>query len=194
LETKLNQAYWDSRYIDQQTGWDIGYANPVLVDFIFAHFTKDAKILIPGLGNGYELELLWKKGYKKSYGIDLARTPREAFLARNPDFPGKQYLIEDFFLHNAKYDVIVEQTFFCALDPKLRENYVRKMAISLNPGGSLFGLLFDFEKKDGPPFGGSFEEYLNLFSADFEIVTMEKCMQSIAPRQGNELFFHLRKK
>jgi hypothetical protein len=47
------------------------------------------------------------------------------------------------------------------------------MASLLNPKGKLVGLLFDFPlTTEGPPFGGSTSEYLNLFSDKFNIKTL----------------------
>lgn len=64
------------------------------------------------------------------------------------------------------------------------------MASLLNPKGKLAGLLFDFPlTTEGPPFGGSATEYLNLFSDKFTIKTLEKAHNSIKPRQNKELFF-----
>lgn len=194
LETKLNPTYWNNRYISDETGWDIGYANPVLVEFVINNFNKSTRILIPGLGKGYELEYLWQKGYTNVFGLDVAEEARTQFLTRVPDFPETQYIIQDFFEHSGKYDLILEQTFFCALDPKLRKRYVAKMNELLNLNGLLFGLLFNFERPEGPPFGGRKTEYLSLFSADFEIVELDICKNSITPRQGNEFFFQFKKK
>ena len=96
----------------------------------------------------------------------------------------------DFFTLNTTFDLILEQTFFCALPPEMRTQYVEKMASLLNPKGKLAGLLFDFPlTTEGPPFGGSATEYLNLFSDKFTIKTLEKAHNSIKPRQNKELFF-----
>ena len=194
LETKLNASYWNNRYLNEETGWDIGYANPVLVDFVMNNYDKSTRILIPGLGKGYELEYLWKHGYTNVFGLDVSTEARTKFLNRTPSFPADQYIIQDFFEHSDKYNLILEQTFFCALDPKLRERYAAKMNELLEPKGLLFGLLFNFNRVEGPPFGGKKDEYISLFSPDFEIVELDICKNSIVPRKGNEFFFQFRKK
>ncbi|RYF89397.1 MAG: SAM-dependent methyltransferase, partial [Chitinophagaceae bacterium] len=100
----------------------------------------------------------------------------------------------DFFELHEQFDLIIEQTFFCALSPALRVAYVSHMYKLLKEEGKLAGLLFNRSFDGGPPFGGSKEEYVKLFSPLFEIVTMEACYNSIAPRAGSELFFILKKK
>lgn len=192
--TELNELYWNNRYKDGNTGWDIGYSNPILTNFIKTNADTEKKILIPGCGNAYEAKQLMQSGYSKTYILDVAQTPLERFKNENPNFPSQNILHENFFDHNSTYHFIMEQTFFCALNPSLREDYVKKMHELLMPNGILFGLLFASEfEKAGPPFGGSAEEYETLFTPYFEIIHLEFCLESIPPRSGNELFFVFKK-
>ena len=102
---------------------------------------------------------------------------------------------EDFFKHLGQYDLILEQTFFCAIDPAMRRNYVEQCYSLLKEGGKLTGLLFNrvFEK-DGPPFGGTKMEYEALFEYRFVFKQFDICTNSIAPRQGSELFIEFVRK
>jgi hypothetical protein len=94
-----------------------------------------------------------------------------------------------------KFDLILEQTFFCAIPPSMRVDYVSKMNDVLHSKGKIAGLLFDFPlTQEGPPYGGSKEEYLSLFSEKFTIKTIERAHNSIKPRQNKELFFIFEKK
>lgn len=189
---KLDKAYWDERYRSQQTGWNIGYPSTPIVDYIDQLEDKASKILVPGAGNAYEVEYLHESGFKNTYMLDISPLAIESFRKRLTAFPEDHMFNENFFDHKLKYDIIIEQTFFCALDPGLREDYVQKMYELLKPGGKLAGLLFNFPlTEDGPPFGGSLEEYQNLFHQKFNIKIMEPCYNSIAPRAGKELFILL---
>ncbi|WP_420319299.1 hypothetical protein [Ekhidna sp.] len=99
---------------------------------------------------------------------------------------------EDFFEHRGSYDLILEQTFFCAIDPSLRKSYVRKIQELLRPGGKLVGVLWSVAmNEDQPPFGGSLDEYEKLFDSQFQIITLEPCYNSIKPRKGREAFILL---
>ncbi|PBQ34419.1 SAM-dependent methyltransferase [Sphingobacteriaceae bacterium] len=90
------------------------------------------------------------------------------------------------------YDLIIEQTFFCALDPKLRSTYFKKIEQLLNPGGKLVGVLFDDKlNTDKPPFGGNKEEYLTYITGTLKVKTFERCYNSIKPRKDRELFINL---
>lgn len=190
----LNSNYWEERYKCNNIGWDVGQITTPLKEYIDQLENKELKILIPGAGNGYEFDYLISKGFKNVFVVDVATTPLQNIAKRNPDF--KSNLInDDFFNLNDTFDLIFEQTFFCALDPVLRNNYSQKMFELLNPKGKIVGLLFNFPlTKEGPPFGGSKEEYSGLFSKMFTIKTLENSYNSIKPRSNRELFFIFEKK
>ena len=187
--TLLNKSYWENRYTENETGWDIGVVSTPLKMYIDQLKNKNISILIPGAGNGYEFDYLLNKGFHDTYVMDIAQKPLDTILERN-EIEKKHLIHQDFFEHNGQYDLIIEQTFFCALDPTLRRNYVTKMLELLKPNGKIIGLLFNFELTlQGPPFGGSKEEYIDLFNDYFTIKTLENCYNSIKPRSNRELFF-----
>jgi len=195
METRFDKTYWESKYRDEATGWDIGYASTPLVEYFKQLANKKLKILIPGGGNCYEAEYLFEQGFENIFVIDIAKQPLKNLKKRFPNFPENHLIHDDFFNHSAKYDLIVEQTFFCALDPVLRQKYADKMHNLLTVKGTLAGLLFDFELTEAdPPFGGSSAEYIQLFSKKFTIKKLERCYNSIHPRAGRELFFIFEKK
>lgn len=204
--TSFDAAYWQNRYVTSDTPWEIGYASPALVAFFDKLLEQDEenahlKILIPGGGSSHEAEYLHKKGFTNVYVLDLAAQPLEEFSKRCPTFPKEHLIQDDFFKFEGEkseyfgfFDIVVEQTFFCALDPRLREDYAKKMSQLLNKGGKLVGLLFDFpirEEQDSPPFGGNINEYRSIFEPHFEIKTIKRCYNSIKPRQGTELFIKM---
>ncbi len=192
---KLNKNYWQERYENQETGWDVGRITTPIKEYCDQLTDKTLKILIPGGGNSYEFEYLIQEGFTNVSVLDYAPTPLENIKKRLPNTFESQLILGDFFDHDGQYDLIIEQTFFCALDPTLRQAYAEKMPQLLSPKGKLVGLLFQFPlTEEGPPFGGSKEEYQNLFSEHFSIKTLEAAHNSIIPREGRELFFVFEKK
>ena len=183
----MNKAYWSSRYKKQQTGWDIGEASRPLIHLFEKIENKNIKILIPGCGNAYEADYLYNRGFLNVFIMDIALEPLNEFRQRNKTFPSQHILHEDFFKHQGQYDLIVEQTFFCAISPELRQGYVDKCFELLKDDGKLIGVLFDREFEGGPPFGGNKNEYLNLFKNHFEEVVIQNCYHSIKPRAGSEI-------
>jgi thiopurine S-methyltransferase len=100
----------------------------------------------------------------------------------------------DFFNLNESFDLVLEQTFFCAINPIDRVKYANKMAAIIPAGGKLVGLMFDFPLDQGPPFGGEAKEYTTYFEKEFEILSMRRADNSIKPRAGRELFVIFKRK
>ncbi|MEM6764221.1 MAG: methyltransferase domain-containing protein [Bacteroidota bacterium] len=193
LESDKLEKFWEDRYREARTGWDIGYASTPLVAYIDQLANKEVKILIPGAGNAYEAEYLFRRGFTSVHVLDIAAYPLNSLQTRLPDFPSKQLIQENFFTHKGQYDLILEQTFFCSFDPapENRAAYAHKMASLLKPNGKLVGLWFKhpLDRLSGRrPFGGSREEYVGYLQPYFDIVVFEDARNSIPPRMGNELF------
>mgnify|MGYP001044084631 CR=1 FL=1 len=192
---KLDGNYWEDRYVNNNTGWDMGKVSPPLKIWLDNQSNKELKILIPGAGNAYEVEYAFANGFQNVFLLDIAPTAVTNFKNRNPNFPEANILLADFFNLEMEFDIIMEQTFFCALDPKIRSRYVSKCHEILKPDGKIVGLQFDFPlTREGPPFGGSVKEYEELYSPLFAIHKMERCLDSIEPRQGKELWVELQVK
>jgi len=137
----INTAnYWELRYQQDDTGWDMKKISPPLKAYIDQLDSKELKILIPGAGNAYEAEYMFNKGFKNVYVIDIAQSPLNSLQKRVPDFPEHQLLHLNFFDVKQQFDLIIEQTFFCALPPNKRANYAQKMHQLLKPKGVLAGL------------------------------------------------------
>jgi SAM-dependent methyltransferase len=195
METKLNQDYWNTRYLQQNTGWDLKQVSPPIKNYIDQLASKDLKILIPGCGNAWEAKYLAEQGFSNIALIDIAPALVNELQQQVKQYGSIQIICGDFFELNDSYDLILEQTFFCALHPSLRQAYTFKMHQLLKENGKLVGVLFNtqFEKK-GPPFGGSIEEYEPLFAPYFQLKTITSCYNSYSKRQGTELFIQLIKK
>ncbi len=194
MKEELDAKFWQDRWKNSQTQWDIGYPSTPLKTYIDGLKDKSIKILIPGCGNAHEGIYLHEQGFENVFLIDLAQGALDKIKESCPSFPSEHLILGDFFAHDAQYDLILEQTFFCALNPSLRQNYAGKMLSLLKPKGVLAGLLFNIPcYEDHPPFGGSQAEYRNYFKNGFEFLHFEKAHNSIPPRKDAELFIELRK-
>lgn len=191
---KFDENFWTSKYDSKLTGWDVGYVSRPLKEYIDTLQDKNLKILIPGGGNSYEAEYLHNTGFNNVFVIDISKRPLENIKKRVPDFPENHLIHADFFKLEGQYDLILEQTFFCALNLELRTKYVDKMHQLLKNDGKLVGLLFNIPlNEDHPPFGGNEKEYRKLFEQEFDIEIMETAYNSIPARAGNELFIKMQK-
>ncbi|MDE3248941.1 MAG: methyltransferase domain-containing protein [Bacteroidota bacterium] len=189
--TELNGAYWNQHFADNHTPWDLGQASPAICGYLSQLTDKHTRILIPGCGNAHEAGWMLEHGFTDITLVDISAILVKKLQDAYAPLPVRPTVVcSDFFQSSGQFDLIIEQTFFCALDPALRKQYVAHVSGLLKPGGKIAGLLFnrDFPQA-GPPFGGSIQEYRQLFSSHLRILTMEPCYNSVQPRAGTECFF-----
>ena len=190
----LSADFWNNKYKDNKTGWDLGEASPPLKAYFDQLEDKKLNILIPGGGNSYEAEYLFNNGFKNVFVVDVSEIALKNIKKRVPNFPTSNLIHANFFDLETTFDLVIEQTFFCAIDPVLRPKYVEKMQSILKPKGKLVGLMFNAVlNEDHPPFGGNTKEYLQYFKPYFKNIQMEPCYNSYPNRQGMELFVKIEK-
>ena len=190
-EQVLDAKYWNDQYLANTTGWDLGMPSPPLVDFFNSIENKDLKILIPGCGNAYEAEFLMNAGFTNITLIDISADLVKKLQERFANNASVNVVLGDFFELEGTFDLIVEQTFFCALQPFMRDKYAQKMRTLLSDNGQLVGLMFNrvFEKQ-GPPFGGNTAEYRRVFTSNgLNMIQADACLNSVSPRANSEIFF-----
>ena len=150
-------------------------------------------VCILGCGNGYDAISFSKKGFNVT-AVDFAETPIKNInnIANNLSLTINT-IQEDIFdltpKYNNSFDYILEQTCFCAIDPKNRAQYRNLAYDLLKVGGKLIGLWMPLDKdikEGGPPFGVEEDEVKNLFSKQWKI--KEDCfpVESIEARKGKE--------
>ena len=196
-ENSLDNSFWNLRYQNNQTGWDLGEISNPIKKWFDNQENKKINILIPGAGKGHEVKYGFENGFGNIFYMDLSSCAADLFKEICPEFPKNQILIGDFFSLKKPlfFDVIIEQTFFCAIHPVLRPNYVEKTNEILKENGKIIGLLFNREfDTNGPPFGGTEKEYRGLFNSKFNFKKFENSLLSSLPRKEYEFWIELIKK
>ena len=196
-ENSLDNSFWNIRYQNNQTGWDLGEISNPIKKWFDNQENKKVNILIPGAGKGHEVKYGFENGFGNIFYMDFSSRAADLFKEICPGFPKDQILIGDFFSLKKPlfFDVIIEQTFFCAIDPVLRPNYVEKTNEILKENGKIIGLLFNREfDTNGPPFGGTEKEYRGLFNSKFNFKKFENSLLSSLPRKEYEFWIELIKK
>lgn len=189
----FDEQYWTERYDAGKDGWDLGCISPPIKEYIDQLTNKDIKILIPGAGNSHEAEYIHNQGFTNLYVCDISNVPLDNLKERVTTFPIDNLIHGNFFEIQDKFDLVLEQTFFCALNPSLRQDYIEQMSKIIKPNGNLIGLLFSMEfDREGPPFGGVINNYKAMFSKKFDIRVIRPCTNSIESRMGSELFINMR--
>ena len=192
--------YWEKSYQSGDMGWDLGGPTPIFNDWI--QFQTDSlSICILGAGNGWDAINFAEKGHNVT-AVDFAESAinNMHISARNK---GVQINLihSDIFdlskLFNHTFDIVLEYTCFCAIDPVRRMDYVKMTNQILKTDGKLVALLFPIDKdiKDGgPPFAVNLDSTISLFLKYFILDTKEISSLSIERRNGREVFVIFKKK
>lgn len=201
--TWRDQAYWHGRFTTGDTPWELGVPSSVLVEALQelesrGFLIRGSSVLSPGCGTASDALELVRLG-ARVVGVDwselaLAEAKRryESLRAEVPaaqiESLGSLELHQgDFFSIQAKpVDLVCEHTFFCAIDPSMRQQYITAIATWLKPGGFLVGNFFLLDKAEasvlpglsltkdgqGPPFACTREALEHFITPDFEVITM----------------------
>lgn len=197
----LSPDAWNERYQNNETPWDLSGPTPEFVRLLDEKILPaKGRVLVPGGGRGHDAILFANRGYEVDL-VDFApKALEDSLIEASRQKAVVHAYRQDFFAlpslpyHQAAYDIFLEYTFFCAIDPSLRKDYVSAVHALLARGGVLAGLFFPLATdKPGPPFLVSEAEVRELFSPRFE-VTIEKPKLSVKARAGREFLGLFRKK
>jgi SAM-dependent methyltransferase len=192
---------WQRRYEENDTPWDKGEAAPALVEFLRQRPIA-GRVLVPGCGRGHEVRALASQPQTTAVGLDLSPTAiTQARALAAPLLPMHDIdFIEGDFFHlpsslAGSFAWLVEHTCFCAIEPRLRPDYVQAAAAALRPGGKIFGIFYlDPGVDSGPPFAVSREELSALFDARFILLEEWVPRVSFPGRENRELIRILQKR
>jgi len=188
------QPFWSDLYRTGDTRFDTGRIAPPLARMAAAGDVPPGRVLVPGAGRGHDALHLAGLGFTVT-AVDIAPEACEAMRAQaHTEGLALDVRCEDVLLDTRArapggFEGIVEHTFFCALDPSHRPEYVEAVADLLVPGGVLLGLFFLLRRPGGPPFDVTEPEIRGLFAARFVLERLRPCPDSFPDRMGRELEF-----
>ena len=192
--TSSMPEYWENFYKSGDMGWDLGEPTPIFDNWI-ASETDPLSICIFGAGNGWDAISFAEKGHNVT-AVDFAES-----AIKNMDAYAQKRGVQINLIHSDlfdldklfthTFDVVLEYTCFCAIDPERRLDYVRITKQILRTNGKLVGIFFPIDKDlndGGPPFGVDIDSTISLFSKYFTIDTKEIPNLSIKRRNDREVF------
>jgi len=177
--------FWDERFEQEFTPWDLGGVPQALRDFV-ERDSASRTVLIPGCGNGYELQFLSDAGWDAT-AIDFS--PAAVSRARRLVGPWGSRVVEaDFFSWQPAQvlGLVYERAFLCALPPAMRPHVAARYAALLPPGALLAGFFFFGSAPKGPPFGIARAELEALLTPHFALVEEGDVVDSLPVFAGQE--------
>ena len=193
-----NSQFWEDIYLEDDAGWDLGGPTPIFESMV--HSMSPGELCIIGCGKGYDAILFAQKGFAVT-AIDFAPSAVNVLekLAKEHDV-NIQIIQSDIFSLTTEYinifDYVIEQTCFCAINPRRRKEYESMVKHMLKIGGKLIGLWFPLDKAaedGGPPWGTTIDEVKSIFKLGWKIELEEFPELSIGPRKGREKLIIFRK-
>jgi len=189
---------WQRHYDENDLGWDLGQVAPPFVSLFENNIIVPSKTLVPGCGRGHEVVFLAENGFDVT-AIDYSTGAVNHLnsVIKNRQLKSR-VLLQNFFeldsTHDGLYDLLIEQTFFCAISPNQRPLYIETVVRALKKGGMIAGLFYHTGQEGGPPFNTTREDIINHFSEFFEIKKLDHSKNSAERRKEKEWLAILVKK
>jgi thiopurine S-methyltransferase len=184
---------WAQRYVALDTPWDLGAEHPEIAARIAGGLRPAspsvARALVPGCGRGHDAVALARAGWRVS-AVDFTDATQGALQDRLAELGG-EFVLQDALepVAGVRFDLVLDHTFFCALNPALRARWGAAMALSLAPQGRVCALVYPVGKPiedGGPPFGTSVDDLLAALGADFRVLSDEAATQRVPQRSFEE--------
>ena len=138
---------------------------------------EGARVLVPGCGRGYDLAAFVQAGAAEAVGLEISPSACDAAreylagalgdsgLAGRASVELRNFFEEDSFAPEnlGQFDLVYDYTFFCAINPSLRDDWASGMARAVRPGGRLATLMFPVDpsrgRDVGPPYAVETADY-----------------------------------
>jgi len=199
-------TYWSERYRRGDTPWDLGTETPAFIALVERiDFPKPTEhwrpaVVVPGCGYGHDALMLARRGYEVT-AVDFAPEQLEYLehTARLAGLELRTLCCNVFDLpstHPNAFDIVLEYTCYCAIDPAQRQDYANALAAIVKPNGIVAGLFFPFDEteRSGPPFSVREDEIRSQFErAGFVLLSSELPIESHPSRAGRERLMLFRK-
>jgi len=189
--------FWSDLYKTEQAGWELGQESTILPVILPQLKLVKSRILVLGSGSGHDAAYFAKLGHVVT-AVDFSDEALKRAKQKYAELDTLTFVRADIFnlpeKWNEQFDMVFEHTCFCAISPDKRDQLIKVWRRVLQPHGHLLAIFFAFEKRKGPPFGGSEWELRQRLKPAFDFMYWTRWRQSIEKRKGKELVVYARKK
>jgi methyl halide transferase len=181
-----DHSFWEARWKEKQTGWDLGGPHPALPRLIEKCGARaPGKVWVPGCGRGHDVAAIAQLGFQV-LGTDISPTAIVEAKALYGSRPGVQFKQADLFVESpaSLFDWIYDRAMLCALSPERQPQYLQVCARNLKERGLFCSILFSSissEVTEGPPFEVSEGKIPTLFQ-NWQVVFTELSNPPPLPR------------
>ncbi|MCS0061760.1 thiopurine S-methyltransferase [Vibrio parahaemolyticus] len=177
-----DQEFWHSKWASNQIGFHLEDVNPLLPAYWHhANPKREDKVLVPLCGKSEDLVWLATK-HDSVEGVELSQIAVRSFFAEHFYTPTvtpisgmhELYQFDELSIYTGDFftapvsqaDIVYDRAALVALPQDMREEYVARLKLLLNPGGRilLVALNYPQEEMAGPPFSVPLEEIQQLFA------------------------------
>lgn len=191
------EAYWTDIYHQEgNPGWNLGEPAEALKDMLPRLKISRCRVLVLGCGEGHDAALFAAAGHVVT-AVDISAEAIERAQKHYGHMENLRFVQADLFNlprdFDKAFDIVFEHTLYCAINPQRRNDLVKIWNRVLVDGGHLMGVFFAFEKRQGPPFGGSEWELRQRLKNNYQPIFWGRWQKSLPRRQGREFFVYLLK-
>lgn len=192
------ESFWTEKYLDPQTqpGWDLKGPHPALEHILPQIKISKTRILVLGCGRGHDCAYLAQKGHLVT-GIDFSEAAIKDAQELYGNIPGLKFVKVDAFhlpeKFRSQYDLVLEHTFYCAVEPSRRNEVLRVWKECLTEGGFLLGIFFILDSIEMPPFGSTEWELRERLKSSFQFLFWNRWHGPSTRSQGAELIIYARR-
>lgn len=190
--------YWNNIYISEANpGWNLNQPAEAFKDMLPRVKLPKSRILVLGCGYGHDAALFAQAGHVVT-GVDFSNEAISGAQKKYSHLKNLTFEKMDVFNlphdWNHSFDVVVEHTLFCAINPEKRTDLVNVWKRLLHEEGQLMGVFFAMFKRQGPPYGATERELRHLLLPHFQFLFWGRLRNSLPERLGKELFVLAKKR
>ncbi|HGF5135220.1 TPA: thiopurine S-methyltransferase [Vibrio parahaemolyticus] len=177
-----DQEFWHSKWASNQIGFHLEDVNPLLPAYWHhANPKREDKVLVPLCGKSEDLVWLATK-HDSVEGGELSQIAVRSFFAEHFYTPTvtpisgmhELYQFDELSIYTGDFftapvsqaDIVYDRAALVALPQDMREEYVARLKLLLNPGGRILLVTLNYPQEEmaGPPFSVPLEEIQQLFA------------------------------
>jgi SAM-dependent methyltransferase len=188
-----NEKFWNGIYSSEKPAWELGEPHQALPTAVPQLKLTRSRILVLGAGSGNDAAYFAREGHIVT-AVDFSHEAVAQAKTKYAALANLKFVQADALNlppeFTQAFDIVFEHTLYCALDPQNRNDLVKTWRSALAPRGNLLAIFEVFDKRTGPPWGGSEWEVRSRLQKYFRALYWTRLKQGPERRIGRELLYY----